>query len=551
MVKNIWRNGVSLLSLKQTNILSAAAVIMFMSLASRLLGLFRDRLLAHYFTSDLVGVYFASFRLPDLLFQILIFGALSVAFIPVFTEYWEKDKNEAWYFTSSLLTIALILFFFLAFLVFIFVKPLSLLIVPGLSKENPAHLALLINLTRIILFSQFFFVISSLLTGVLQSLQRFLIPALAAVFYNLGIIFGLVFLSSSLGIYSAAIGAIIGAFFHFLIQIPFSFSLGFVYKLNFDFSHPGVKEVGKIMLPRSLSLACDQINLIVETILASLISLSSITFFTFAQHLALVPIGLLAVPIAQAALPTLSLFRNQKKIEEFKVTLISSLHQILFLVIPSSVALFILHTPFTRLIFGGRLFTWEATVLTGRTVAFLSLGLFAQAASLLLVRGFYALHDTKTPLKISLFSISLNIFLSLVLILVLGLPVWALGFSASLSAILSSFFLIFLLEKKIGGFNRRVVFLPLVKIILASTGMAIFLWLPIKILDQLVLDTTRTINLLILTVIASLLGLSTYLFLSWLLKIEEAKIFLKFFKKIGNWRMVLGQTPEVLEEKPV
>lgn len=551
MVKNFLQNSARFFTFRQTDILSAAAVIMLLSLFARLLGLLRDRLLAHYFTADLVGIYFASFRLPDLAFQVLIFGALSVAFIPVFTEYLEKDRQGAWILASSLLNLAFILFLGLLVLFFIFLKPLSLLVVPGLVRENPAHLALLLNLTRILLFSQVFFVASYFLTGILQSFQRFLIPAMAAVFYNLGIILGLLFLGPRFGIYGAAMGAVLGAIFHFLVQWPLASSLGFSYKLNFNFWHPGVRAVGRLMLPRSLALGADQINLTVETILASLISLSAITFLNFAQHLALVPVGLFGATIAQASLPTLASLWSQKKITEFRQTLIASLHQILFLVIPLSGTLIVLHTPLIRLIFGAKLFSWEATVLTGRMLAFLGVGLFAQSVSLLLVRSFYALHDTWTPLKTNLLAIFLNILLSVLFILVFRLPVWGLGISASLAAIFNLFFLFFFLEKKVGKFERRLLFLPILKIFLASFLAVFFLWLPVKVLDRLVFDTTRTVSLLILVILASFLGGGVYLFSAWLLKIKEAKVFLSLFPKLTNWRKILARSQGVLEERPI
>lgn len=547
MVKNFFKNGVSLLALRQTDILSAATVIMFMYLASAILGLIRDRLLAHYFTADLVGIYFASFRLPDFTFQVLIFGALSVAFIPVFTEYWQKDKKEAWFLASSLLNLATILFIFFVIIFMIFTRPLSSLIVPGLAKENPEHLSLLVNLTRIILLTQIFFVFSAFLTGVLQSFQRFLFPALAAVFYNLGIIIGIVFLSG-FGMYGVALGIIFGALMHFLIQLPLAISLGFKPRLNFNFSHPGILAIGKLMLPRSLTLAATQINFTVNTSLASLISLSSITFLSFAQHLAMVPVNFFGASIAQAAFPTLSQVKSQNKVEEFKTLLTSSFHQILFLMAPAVAILFILHTPMTRLVFGSRLFSWEATVLTGRTLAFFSVGLSAQGLAYLLMRGFYALHDTRTPLKIGLFSILLNVAASAFFVLLLKWPVWSLGISASVASLTNLFSLMFLLDRRVGKFDRGKLLPPVLKIILSTSVMAFLLWALIKIFE-VVFNTNRTINLLLATSLTSLSGLSIYLFLAWFLDIKEAQAFLTLLRKIGNWRQVLSQNEEIIEGK--
>lgn len=549
MVKNLIKNGVSLLTLKQTDILSAASVIMLMSFASAALGLFRDRLLAQYFTADLVGIYFASFRLSDFAFQVLILGALSVAFIPVFTEYWQNNKEEAWRLATSLLNLAVLIFLLIVILFLIFTGPLSALIVPGLAKENPAHAALLVNLTRIVLLAQIFFVFSTFLTGILQSFQRFLFPALAAVFYNLGIIVGIVFFADK-GMYGVAFGVILGAALHFLVQLPLAISLGFRPRLVFDYSHPGVRAVGRIMIPRSLALAANQINLIINTSLASLISLSSIAFLSFAQHLALVPINFFGAAISQAAFPTLSVAKSRNKTEEFKSILLASLHQILFLIIPASTALLVLHEPFTRLVFGARLFTWEATSLTGQTLATLSLGLAPQGAALLLMRGFYAIQDTRTPLKLGLMTIFLNMTLSAIFILLLKWPVWSLGISASTAAFINLFSLLFFLNRRLSGFNRTRFLMPIFKMIAAALVMAFFLWAPVKIFDQLFFDTSRTINLMIVAGIASLSGLASYLLLAWLLDIKEAKDFLTLLRRIGNWRRILSQSEEIIEPTP-
>lgn len=548
-VAHFFKNGTALLFVKQNNILSAAFVIMLMVAVSRVLGLFRDRLLAGApnFDLTLLGVYFAAFRIPDLLFQLLVFGALSVAFIPVFTEFLHKyGPEEAWKFSSSLVNITFLVFGVFSIVVFIFARPLSILIAPGLIKENVRHLDLMVNLTRILLFAQMFFVISSFLTGILQSFQRFLIPALAAVFYNLGIIFGIVVLAPRFGIYGPALGAVFGAFLHLLVQVPIAYSLGFKYKLIFDFRHPGVREVGKMMLPRTLSLAGDQLSLTINTILASLISLKSITIFSFAQHLQVVPLGLFGATIAQAALPALSEEHAKNNMEDFKSTLLTSLHQILFLVIPASAVLIALRIPIVRLVFGASQFDWEATVFTGKTVALLSVGLFAQAASALLIRGFYALKDTVTPLKISFYSVILNTVLS-VIFLKLFNQIWWLGLSASISSIFDLLLLVYVLDKKVGSFNRKALIAPAVKICFSGFIMAVTLWGFMKILDKVVFDTTRTINLIFLTGTVGILGIGFYLVLTWVLKVKEVTVFWEFFRRLTNWKSVISQSEEVID----
>ncbi|HKZ34802.1 MAG TPA: murein biosynthesis integral membrane protein MurJ [Patescibacteria group bacterium] len=553
-VQTLLKNGASFLFTRQTNILSAAIVIMIMVAISRVLGLIRDRLLAGLSVGDpnihldLVGIYLASFRIPDLLFQLLVFGSLSVAFIPVFTELLEQHKEkEAWHFASSLVNLSFVLFLGISVVIIIFAEPVSLLVVPGLRNENIEHLPLMANLTRIILFAQIFFVISSFFTGILQSFQHFFVPALAGIFYNIGIITGILFLTPVFGIYGPALGAVFGAFLHFLIQLPSVRYLGFRYCFHFDRKDRGVRDVIRLVVPRTIALAATQISFTINTSFASLVSLSSISFFTFAQHLQLVPYGLFGASIAQAALPSLSSDGAKGKFDQFKVTLLTSFHQILFLVFPASAILIALRIPMVRLVFGAAGFPWEATVTTAKTLAYLSFGLFAEATTPLLVRAFYALKDTRTPLKIALISITVNIFLSILFLVFFKLPLWWIGLAISLANVVEAGLLLFVLDKRLGGFHKPSVIFPAIKIGGSAVFTAVVLWGLMKYFDQLVFDTTRTINLLLLTGTVGFIGMSLYIFLTWALRVKEVTLFWAFFMRIKNWRTAIRKSEEVID----
>ncbi|OGE14868.1 murein biosynthesis integral membrane protein MurJ [Candidatus Daviesbacteria bacterium RIFCSPHIGHO2_12_FULL_37_11] len=526
MVQNIF----SILYQRQTSILSSAVIIMATVVLSKILGLIRDRLLVHTFPPDTVAIFFAAFRLPDLIFQLIIFGALSVAFIPVFTEYLEKkDRKEAFELAQSVLNLAILILFALTVIVFIFADPLTNLIVPGFNVYQKAQVA---QLTRIILVGQLILTVGSFFIGILQSFQRFIIPALAGVFYNLGIIIGILFLSKPLWILGPAVGVIIGSVLHVLVQLPLVLSMGFKFSLNFSLFHPGVKEITKLMSFRTIGLAAEQINETVGLILASLIGAASVTYLTFAQHLQIVPVGLFGATLAQAALPVLSSEKSRGRMDEFKATLLTTLHQILFLALPAAAILIILRIPSVRLVFGASEFNWEATVLTGRTLGLMSVGLAAQAVSLLLVRGFYAIKDTRTPVFVSLVVVFVNIILSFYFVRVLLLDVWSLGLAFSISAILSGLLLFWTLHFKIGGFDLKEVFIPLSKMLMATIIMGASLYIPVKLLDQVIFDTTRTVNLLILTGLASVFALSIYIFLVWFMGVRELETFLNLTKRI-------------------
>lgn len=545
MVKNI----LSILSLRQTSILAGATIIMATVVLSKILGLLRDRLLAHIFPPDTVAIFFAAFGLPDLIFHIFIFGALSVAFIPVFTETLEKKgKEEAFEMSNSIFNLMLLILILLSLIIYIFVEPLTNLIVPGFSPEQKLQVG---SLTRVILIGQIILSFGSFFIGILQSFQRFIIPALAGVFYNIGIIAGILILSDSLGIMGAAVGVIIGGVLHVAIQLPLALSLGFRLKKVGKLFHSGVREMMRLMSVRTIGLAAEQINERVAIALASLISTSSVTYLTFAQHLQLVPISLFGATIAQAALPVLSYERARGRIEEFKTTLLTTLHQILFLALPSTAILIVLRIPSVRLIFGASQFDWEATVLTGRTLAFLSIGLGAQAVSLLLVRAFYAFKDTKTPVYISMVVVTVNIALSILFIRILNIDVWGLGLAFSISSILSGLMLFLTLHFKVGGFDLRQAFTPFGKMMMATIIMGVALYIPIKLLDQVIFDTTRTINLIILTGISSSFAVTVYVVLVWFMRVKELTTYVELLKKLGRMQSKLKSQELITPEHPI
>lgn len=543
-MKNFLRNGKRIFSRKQVNILSAATVIMFAVSISRFLGLIRDRLLAGAFFGGQewqLDVYFAAFRLPDMIFQLLVLGALSAAFIPVFSRYLEKNEKEAYHISSSLINFLMIIFLFLGILIFVFAQPLARLIAPNFS---PTEVNLMVNLTRIMLLAQLFFCFSNFLTGVIQSHQRFLVPALAPIIYNLGIILGIVVFSRWIGIYGPTVGVVLGALFHLLIQLPLALKLGFRHVFVLDWRHPGVREAGRLMLPRTLALAVNQVELTVAVFLATSLAAGSLSIFYFAQHLMNVPIGLFGSTIGQAALPTLS--RESKDFDKFKETFLSSFLQILYLALPVSVILLVLRIPAVRIVFGAASFPWKATLLTSRVLAIFSISIFAQAAIQLLVRGFYALRNTKTPFWIGALAVSINVILSFVFILKLDFGILGLAWATSLASFFQASLLLIFLNRMVDGFDKRKLFIPIIKMGLATALTAVALWVPMRFLDQFILDTTRTINLIALTVVATFSGILVYLFFSYLLKIAELRVFVGLAKRIGRWQKVLKESEEII-----
>jgi len=548
MPHDFLKKSFSLLLKSQTNILSAAFIIMATIILSQILGLVKQRLLVSVFgASNTLGIYLASSRLPDFLFQLIIAGVLASAFIPVFSDYLAKGKvNEAHKMASSLLAIGISIFFIFSVVLFIW-TPFFLQIFNLGSGFSNQDMQLMANLTRIIIFGQLLFIIGTFFTALLQSYSHFFIPGIAAALYNLGIIAGIVTLSPLVGIFAPAYGIFFGALLFIVVQLPMIKKIGFSFKPTFSLKVPGVLSVLRLMWPRSLSMAIFQLGAIATVTIVSFLPNPGRNYviFDYAQTLAFAPIVLFGQSMAQAAFPILS--REKDRLDNFKTTFVTSLNQILYLILPMSVLFLVLRIPIVRLVFGAAQFDWEATVLTGRTLAFFSVSLFAQALIYLVSRGFYALHDTKTPLYIGAITTAIMIILGFLFIFVSGLGIESMAVAYSIATITNLSIMFIFLDRKVGGFKKMTLVIPAFKIFIATLFTGFALYIPIKLLDQLVFDTTRTINLLMLTGISSFIGLSLYLFLTWFFNVKEATTFLLIFKKLGNWREILGKSEEVID----
>jgi putative peptidoglycan lipid II flippase len=540
-MKAVW----DIIGKKQTSIGSAATILIFMVFASRVAGLIRDRLLSARFAPDELGVYFAAFRLPNLMFELLIMGALTSAFIPVFTRYLAHgDERKGWQMTSILINISLVLQLLLSIPMLIWTRELSTWLAPGFTHEQIEQMAMFTRF--MVVFQVLPLLVGNFFTGLLQSYNLFIVPAIAPVVYNVGIILGIVFFSPTWGLYGPVIGVGIGAFLFMVIQLPLLMRIGYRHQLAVDFSHSGVREVGRLIAPRTLGLAVSQVDMTVDLMLASLLGARMVTIFSFAQHLQQLPVGLFGASIAQAALPTLSAASVKDDHQQFKQTIIRAIHQILFFVLPASVFFIVLRIPIVRLVFGASRFDWQATVLTGMTLSAFSISLFAQSLVHVLARGFYALYDTKTPVAISIFAIVINTALSILFIQYWKLPIWSLGLSTSISSIIHVVVLFVMLDKRVGKFARWELFGSPVKMLIAAVAAGYAIFVPLKVFDQLVFDTTRTWGLLWLTGTAAGAGLIVYFTISWLFNVTEVQSFLALLRRVQRSRIALTPANEVV-----
>ncbi|MCL5091079.1 MAG: murein biosynthesis integral membrane protein MurJ [Patescibacteria group bacterium] len=543
------KNGRDLLVRRQSNIFSAALVIALTYSVSMVLGILRERLLVARFYNccrEQLDVYYAAFRLPDMIFQLVVIGALSAAFIPVFSEHLAKDEKEAYHLASSLINFLLAFFIFLSILIFIFARPFSALITGNFSSSQ---IDLMAQMTQAMLLAQILFLISNFFSAMVQSHQRFLLPSLSPVVYNLGIILVVLGFSSSLGIWSATIGVLVGACFHLLIQLPLVLKLGFRYSFSFDWRHSGVRKVARLMFPRTLALAASQIESTVSLFLATSLSAGSLTIYYLAQRLVDLPVRLLGTSIGQAALPTLSAQLAQKQVEEFKKTLKQSLDQIIFLALPATAIFLVLRVQLVRFAYGAKSFPWVATIITGRTLAAVAFSIFSQSAVQLLVRGFYALHDTFVPFGVGLFAVIINVSLSFIFIKVFNLEIFGLALAFSISNFFNFFLLLFFFQRRKEKFLHLNDLYYWGKMSFASLIAAFSTWAMMRFLDTFLFETSRTFPLLLLTIISGTFGLLAYLLSAKLLKIKELSMVWLIGHKISGWRKTIFSVEEIIEPR--
>ncbi|MCF7795168.1 murein biosynthesis integral membrane protein MurJ [Patescibacteria group bacterium] len=523
---------------KSTKTISAAAILVAsFSVLSRFLGIIRDKILASEFGADVIlDAYFAAFRVPDLLFNLIVLGALSAGFIPVFTKYIKdfslsgkdsRDKNkEAWLLSSYVLNLLMISLVLVSILGMIFANYLVDILVPGFGPEQRD---LTVTLTRIMFLSPIFLGISSVLSGVLQSYKRFFAYSLAPILYNLGIILGAVYFSKVLGPVGLAWGVILGAFLHMIIQVPSALISGFTWQLRIDFENSGLRKILKMMIPRTLTLAISQINLLVVTVISSTLIAGSLAVFNFANNLQSFPLGVFGVSFAIAAFPTLSRLSGQT--EKIKKVFNKTFKQILFFIIPSTVLLITLRAQIIRVILGAGKFDWQDTVLTIDTLGFFALSLFAQATLPLMVRMFYAHHDSKTPFFMGLISVIVNVFLSFYLASIMGVAGLALSFSISM--ILNFFLLWISLRIKLGSFKEMNILTSILKFSIAAILAGLIVQIA-KIVIWTFVDMTTFWGVFTQGLGAGILGIIVYLVIVYLLKVEEINILLKRSKKRLN-----------------
>jgi putative peptidoglycan lipid II flippase len=538
MLRNIFKRQINSITI-------AAALVALSSLASRFLGIIRDRIFAGQFgAGTTLDIYYAAFRVPDLIYNLIVLGALSAGFIPIFSSLVKDFKcvrtvdcdprlknKEAWDLANNVLNILLLGLAILSAIGIIFAPALTKIIAPGFNSDEQALTA---ALTRIMFLSPLFLGISGIIGSVLQSFKRFVIYSLAPIFYNVGIIIGAVYFVPLWGIYGLAWGVILGAFLHMVIQIPAVFHLGWRYHFKIKWSDLNTKKIGKMMVPRTLSLAISQINLVVITILASKLSSGSLAIFNFANNLQSFPIGIFGISYAIAAFPALAAvaFDREKLVANFSQVI----RQIWFFVTPATVLIVALRAQIIRVVLGTGNFDWQDTILTMNTLGFFALSLFAQATIPLLVRVFYARHNSATPFYLGLVTVAVNIILSLILGPKMGVAGLALAFS--LASILNFILLWVWLSVGIGSLDISRIFVTILKFTVsavAAGGAAQIM----KVIVWPFIDMTKFSGVFMQLIVSASVGLLVYFLFCYLFRTEELADFLSSLKRHLPFKKVI------------
>ncbi|PIR41180.1 MAG: murein biosynthesis integral membrane protein MurJ [Candidatus Yanofskybacteria bacterium CG10_big_fil_rev_8_21_14_0_10_46_23] len=442
-------------TIQQSKILRGGIILAVLGILSRLVGLFRDRILAKYFgASEILDAYYGAFTIPDFIFNLVVVGAVASAFIPVFVEHQAKNEALAWQLAGKFLNVLLAGVILLGLVFFILIPYLIGWILPGLSLESQL---LAVVLIRIMLLSPIIFTLSTVMGSILQIHQRFLAFGLAPIFYNLGIIFGAVYLEPRIGSTGLAWGVVLGAILHLLIQAPFALKLGFRFQSLIEMTQ-GVKKIIKLMIPRSISLAATQINWIILTAIATTISAGSVTIFNLANNLQFVPIAMVGLSMAVASFPTLSREALQVDQTAFRQRVEKTIKGILFVIVPISFLIFYIRMDIVQVLLGVGNFTIDDVTLTARVLGFFMLGVFAQAVIPFLNRAFFALQDTRTPVLVTLGMIILNIVLVFFFLDRFSDQILALPLAFSLASIIQVFGLLFLINRRITDFQLWKVF---------------------------------------------------------------------------------------------
>lgn len=509
-------------------VVKSAGLMMTGIFISRVLGFIRERAVAQVFgrTAE-TDAFFAAFAIPDLMYYILVGGALSAAFIPVFTGYLARgQEEEGWRVASTFINITVLLLFLCTGLGIIFAPSLAPLVAYQFSGDQ---LSLLIRLMRIMFPAVFFTALAGLTMGVLNSYQYFFTTALGPIIYNTAIILSAYLLGPRLGLTGMALGVVLGAVGNFLVQLPPFTERAGGYVPTIDINHEGIRHMGGLMLPALLGLSIAQINLIIGQNLASGLD-GGITALRLANRLIQFPLGVFAMGISTALFPELTRLAARDEVQEFKQSFSLGLRVVFLITIPAGMGLLALRVPIVRLLFESGQFTSRDTQATATALFFYSFGLFSQSGIQLLTKTFYSIRDTRTPVKIGLLNIVVNTLLSIFFLRKTSLGHGGLALAFSLTSLVNLMVFLHLLRRRLGTIDGRRIAAAALKSIFASIVMGLAVVMLAGRLEGM-LNMAHFTGRLLQVGLSILAGVLIYAAMVFLLRMEEVGYIIRLLKE--------------------
>lgn len=523
-------------------IIGAATIVGVLSFASRLIGFVRDRILAGTFgAGDTLDVYYAAFKIPDMVFQLIVVGALSASFIPLFLSHYHASskRDRAWEFTNYTIHLVGVAILALSFILIIFAEPLAELVAPGFSEIKQLRVA---DFMRVMFLAQIFLALSMVFGSVLQSLKRFFLFSLAPIFYNTGIVLGAVWLVDVFGSIGLAWGVVLGAFFHLMVQFLGIRDTGYRYRFVFAPRSDDARRVIQLMGPRSVGLAIHQFMFFILAIIASTFAAGSVTIFQFAYNIQFFPVGIIGVSFAIAVFPTLSQCVAERDNTAFIDTIVSTTRELLYLLVPMTLLFLILRAQIVRVVVGAGAFDWAATISTADTLAFFALTFIPQSLVFVLARAFYAMHDTVTPLVAAAVSALIGILSAFILKEHFG--VISLAIVYSFASLVNATLLWISLRQRMGTLRESTLVPLIFKITVCGllSGLTMQLMKPLAVS---ILSLETFIGVLMQGLIAGGGGIVVYVLMAWLLQVEEQK---RFFAALRRSTLRQSRPQEVAPE---
>ncbi len=569
MLKRFWDSGKSLFVNEQNGILSTAVVLMFLNTITKFVGFFFFAIVAAVVganrSSDL---FYAASTLPELISNVILFGAISVSVVPILVEVLNKsgEKNFLRVF-NSILNVSLVTFTVIGILLAIFVRDIFPFflnnVIRPVDPYSPQEMELVIQMTRILLIPQIILGISTFISSILYAKNRVVMPQIAPLFYNIGRIIGTFIFAYFLhmGVWGLVWASFFGAALHLVIQLPLALKLGLKFKPSFDLKNRYVKETFKLGLPRILGIAAEQIATTVDQFIALGLVAGSATTFYFAVRLISIPLTIFGTTFATAAFPALTTSYAQGDMAKFKNIVHSLINGIFFLAIPTTVVLFILRVALVRLTFGAfdkSAFGFQSTYMTAWVVLFFAFGLAFETLRTVFYRVFYAAHDSIRPFFSAIFVVVAGVVSGVLFTnyfshfneFDLGTftfnlsyffeksdgiaAVGGLSLSSSLVYFFEFLFLMFLINTRIVKLDFKKISISFAKKIFSAIVMGLVMYSIFKLWDN-VLDVAKTANLLFLTSTTILSGCMVYIWVSYLMQDEDITLLIRLFQKIGQF----------------